>query len=142
MLMEWLGVTCCFFEPADTEAVRVYAQTLFFPLIVVYLEGLVTLWTQTPPDRDRFHCLQTVVDLLEIVASKKDRTRDEIQDELIASFLLCAALWNQARNLPLLGGVAQQDHAKGDLRSLLGDNNQLAEIVRIVRKQHGLVSFR
>ena len=142
MLFEWLGVTCSMFpfSEDETETVGEFAQSTWFALIVVYLEGLVTAWTQTPPRLDRLSCLRTVVDLLESVASKKEQTRFQVRHELIASFFLCAALWNNERGLPLVGEVAESEEvfAESHLFALVRDETELVELVRIVRREQGL----
>jgi len=138
MLFEWLGASCdMYFSPQDdTEPAEEYMQHDLFTLAVIYLEGLVTIWTEKPPTRDQEDCLRTIVALLSTLASKKNQPRMEIKNELIASFMLSSGLWNYERGQALIGpAVTDMDvTAKSDLFALVKDQTELAALVKVVRE--------
>lgn len=117
-LLEWLGATCAFFyhlSPSSSEPVKSMFRQEAFSLIIVHLEPLVNTWARSDPSREHRAWLQTLIDLLCRVEAKREEMRHTVKDELVASFLLCCALWNERRGQPLLGNVEDEVFTRNDL---------------------------
>lgn len=140
-LHHWLATTCVhFFQVSRSETLpfQSTADHDCFVIPVLYLETLLDVWTRHPPSDESNACIQTVVDLLSRLEAKQEQTADAVEDELVASFLLCAALWNQRRGRPLLESAREEVFIRHELYSSFATKTCLGEVVKETRLRYRL----
>lgn len=136
-LHEWLGVTCVVFFhlfPSDAEPVKSMARCQWFALIIVHLEALVNAWTRSAASREERAALESVIELLCRVEGKREEMRPTVEKELVASYFLCCAVWNQRRGQPLLGSVQDPVFTRNALYASLNAKTRLDEIVEEIQR--------
>lgn len=135
------GTTCVFdFQVREPDGDRVEAMTKFsiFYINIIYLEILASDWLASEPSRERQKYVETLVDLWLRIADKREQPIAAVENDLVAAYFICAALWNERRERPLLETAREDVFTRNELHAPLADMTSVGEIVHEVRRRCGL----
>ena len=139
LLTQNLGLACIFFFHVfrSTRAVaRSIVMNDLFTVSVICVDILrEQLIREELAPSERARCVDTVAELLISVGDNGDRPRRAVKPQLVAAYLLCAALEDMRRGRGLLTGVTEKLLIEDEIYSFLGGSATIAQMVGKARSR-------